>query len=125
MRVLSVFCIVVFSFLSLAVCGETTASNVNFDSGCINGQCDIPAVGPACRILSPPASCVLNSTRVLKQPVRTMLKKLTHPIKTICERRPAGQRWINKCGRRGPRRFIQRVRMWRPFARLRDRRCCR
>lgn len=128
MRSLNVFMLVVFVLASFSfassnggnayaqavTCGEcVTCPVVNSvladGPSCIGGQCRLPMLK-----LVQKNAVKEKAPRVA--PLCNVIKELTHPIKTICKRRPAGQRWINKCGRRGPRRFAQRIRAWRPFA---------
>lgn len=117
-----------FMFLALLACGLFVAftaccSNV-FAGDCSDCQacpyattCTKLPVALSTPPLEPIPSCAAGQCRV----PAVQLKHATKLKSRVTTR----ARWRSKCGRRGPRRFIRRLRNWRPLARIRARRCCR
>ena len=112
MRSLFIFC----TFVSCILL-STSAFAAGCD-GCPNADkcvtAPVIAVGP----VRTAVSCIL--------PLRRVVVAETAPLtdaEVTCTKTVVRHRWVNKPGHRGPKRFVQRVRLWRPFARLRG--CCR
>ena len=86
---------------------------------CIAGQCRVPLMRlvPRFRVPEP------VPTLAPRKPIRTVVKKIVRPIKTVRESRKSRGRWIHRPGRHGPRRLMGRLRHWRPLRHLRG--CCR
>lgn len=108
------FTVAVMFFACLLFAGSAFAGG--FTCPTDGGALSVPTItdGPLCSE---------GQCHVTRQPVRTALKKIARPFKTIRDRRAHGHRWIDRCGHRGPRRFAQRLRGWRPFQLMRARRC--
>lgn len=138
MRLLSIFMLVVF-------CGTASADEGKFVlppvggtiADCSDGVCPLlpapsirrtiwtPRLRAQCQVpMKLVPSCPLREptpTLAPRKPVRKIVKRAIRPFKTIRESRAVRGRWVDRPGRRGPRRFLQRLRGWRP---LRGR-CCR